>query len=218
MKLRPRFRLKTLLVLMTALAVWLGIWMRQVHERRELVARIEGMGGTVAFEHQQPSARGAQAAGSPRAGWLRWLDQETCNDVSQVTLRGATVTNADLRRLVAFQRLESLEVHATRVTPEGLRPLQQLPRLRFLFLSGLAADDEGMTELAGLKNLEFLWLDGEGGSLVGDAGLLELQALPKLRRVELGNARIGRDAMAAFQKSLPKCKVGFQPNGGIVIE
>ena len=224
MKPRVQFRLATVFVLTTALAVWLGVWMRQVRERRDLVAWIEKTGGTVTFEEAtfeeaQPSAPGSQpAADSPRAGMLHWLDQETCNNVSQIKLRGARVTDADVKRLVAFQRLERLEIDATRVTPAGLRPLQQLPRLRFLSLSGLASDDEGMAELARLKNLEALWLDGEGGNIVGDAGLLELRSLPKLWRVELGTARIRRSALAAFQKALPGCKIGFHPLGGIVDE
>lgn len=219
MKPRVQFRLATIFVLTTALAVWLGVWMRQVHERRELVARIEKTGGTVTFADQQASARGAQAAGdSPSAGWLRWLDEQTCNGVVEVKLRGASVTDADVKRLVAFERLGRLEIHATRVTPAGLRHLQQMPRLRFLQLSGLAADDEGTIELARLKHLETLWLDGDGGSLIGDAGLLELRTLPKLWRLELGQARIRRSTMAAFQKSLPGCKIGFHPLGGIVDE
>lgn len=218
MKPRVQFRLATVFVLTTALAVWLGVWMRQVHERRELVAWIEKTGGVVTFEQGPPSAPGAQPAESPRGGWLRWLDKQTYNDVIQVKLRGASVTDADVKRLVAFGRLERLEIDATRVRPAGLRPLQQLPRLRFLSLSGLAADDEGMTEVARLKNLEVLSLDGEGGNVVADAGLLELRGLPKLRRLALGEARIRRSTLVSFQKALPSCKIGFHPLGQIVDE
>lgn len=217
MKSRVQFRLATVFVLTTALAAWLGVWMRQVHERRELVAWIEKTGGAVTFEQGPPSAPGAQPAES-RGGWLRWLDLQSSNDVRQVKLRGASVTDADLKRIVAFQLLEYLEIEATRVTPVGLRPLQQLPRLRFLSLSGLAADDGGMAEVAKLKNLEVLSLEGEGGNVVADAGLLELRGLSKLRRLALGEARIGRSAMVAFQESLPRCKVGFHPLGRIVDE
>ncbi|HWB11994.1 MAG TPA: hypothetical protein VG826_22405 [Pirellulales bacterium] len=211
MKLPRQFRLASIFLLTALLAVWLGVWVRQVHQRKELIAWIQKNSGSLAltYTHQlDANGRLDEKAQPPGPGWLRWLvgDEAFC-EVETASLAGARVTDADLRRLMVFRQISAIEIDATRVTPRRLGVLRQLSRLRYLRLGGLAADDEGMAEVARLEYLERFWLMGAGGNAISDTGLLELRALSNLQRLDLDRADVSDAAVAALRAALPKCRI-----------
>ncbi|HEV3340031.1 MAG TPA: hypothetical protein VG125_06730 [Pirellulales bacterium] len=211
MKLPRQFRLASIFLFTAVLALCLGIWVRQVHQRKDLIAWIQKNSGSprLTYAHQlDANGRLDEKAQPLGPRWLRRLlgDEAFC-EVETVGLRGARVTDADLRRLVVFRQISAIEIDATRVTPKGLRALRQLPRLHYLRLSGLAADDEGMAEVAHLEHLERFWLMGPGGNVISDKGLLELRALPNVQRLDLDRVEVSGAAIAALRKGLPKCRI-----------
>src|SRR5262245_27650401 len=60
---KPRRRwfsvsLRTLLVLVTVLAIWLGWQANRAHKQREAVARIRELGGVVAYDYEYSDDKG----------------------------------------------------------------------------------------------------------------------------------------------------------------
>lgn len=62
------FSLRTLFILLTAFAVWLGVIAERAREQREAVKEIEASGGYVIYDWQAPSGGAKQPAGP---AWLR---------------------------------------------------------------------------------------------------------------------------------------------------
>jgi|SRR6185437_11269524 len=62
------FSLRTLFILLTVFAVWLGVVVRRAAEQREAVKAIEALGGYVIYDGQAPSGDAKRPAGS---AWLR---------------------------------------------------------------------------------------------------------------------------------------------------
>ncbi len=62
------FNLRTLLILLTGSAVWLGITVDRAREQREAVEAIESLGGYVVYDWQAPSGNAEQPTGP---AWLR---------------------------------------------------------------------------------------------------------------------------------------------------
>jgi len=63
-----QFSLRTLLVLLTVLCVWLGVTVNRARKQREAVAAIEALGGYVRYEYQYGSGQEP-----PGPKWLREL-------------------------------------------------------------------------------------------------------------------------------------------------
>src|SRR6185437_11305871 len=70
------FSLRTLFVLTTVFAVWLGVVVNRAREQREAVKAIEALGGTVAYDWDEfpfdPFASDKRHTPHGPA-WLRWL-------------------------------------------------------------------------------------------------------------------------------------------------
>ena len=98
--------------------------------------------------------------------------------VSQVTLLGKEVTDADLKDLAGFKELDWLTLNNTEVTDAGLKELAQFKQLTALSLRGTKVTDAGLKELAPLKGLIYLNL---GSTEITDAGLKELAPLKGLK-------------------------------------
>lgn len=193
-------------------------WMWGVRQRRDAIAWIRASGGAVTYEHQFDTAAPVGAAAKPPGtGWLRrLLGDEAASEVRSVTLRGASIANADLERLRFVAELNHLEIAATRVTAHGLRSLRRLKQLRSLWLSGLAADDDGLAEISQLSNLEMLSFDGHGGNLITDRGLSSLSKLSKLSRVDLGEADVTDAGLAGLRQALPRCRIWVSRNRTVI--
>jgi hypothetical protein len=75
-----QYSLRSFLILLTALAVWLGIIVKRAAEQREAVKAIEALGGRVTYDWKLSGFEGC-SVGLPRGPlpeprgprWLRWL-------------------------------------------------------------------------------------------------------------------------------------------------
>jgi hypothetical protein len=195
-----RFRLRTLLVLMTVVAVWLGLTMKRLREQERAVARIRELGGQVTYDYQidaegnpisNPEPPGLQSIRrlfGPQWG-LRVIHVDLTVEV------GSRATDRDLEVLLSLPDITYLNVGETRlITNEGLRIIGGLAQLKELDLSYC----EGITDdgLVHLSRLHQLWLLSLVGCRMNGSGLRHIQHLP-LRSLSLNWVPVTDDHLAA---------------------
>jgi internalin A len=235
-----QFSLRTLLLLVAVLAVWLGWHTYRVKQQREAVLTVEEVGGLVRYDYQW--TRGGTTAPPNRPSWLaRLVGVDHVHDVVSITLaHNKSVTDADLRQLSALKNLRDLNLGWTEVSDAGLVHLKQLTRLESLYLEGCPnVTDSGIAHLAGLTNLKELAVSNTGMS---NAGMVHLKNLKKLEWLELTGVpveddvvqylreltnlkvlffcrlgapgappRISAEAVAELRKCLPQCSIIYKP-------
>ena len=171
-----QFRLRTILILTTIIAVWLGWWSYKARQQREAVAVIRKTGGEVEYDASLPWTVGMKDP--PQ--WPQWLLENIGVDyfgsVQAAFLINTEVTDADLEHLKGLTALQGLGISNTKVTDAGLEHLKGLTALQKLTVSNTKVTDAGLEHLEGLTDLRWLLLDN---TQVTDAGVARLQeALP----------------------------------------
>ncbi|HUY90495.1 MAG TPA: hypothetical protein VMV10_17290 [Pirellulales bacterium] len=133
-----QFSLRTFLVLLTALAVWLGVASHRMREQREAVKAIETLGGTVAYDWQYERLTDEvvfDRLPGKHPGAPAWLRRLVGDDFFQEVVG------------VAFFRAPSGK---SEFQDEEIRRwiphLQKFPKLRVLLIDG-SCSDEAMNEL-----------------------------------------------------------------------
>lgn len=99
-----------------------------------------------------------------------------------LSLRGAKVTDADLKALAPLKQLQALHLAGTTITDVGLKEFIGMPQLRTLSLSGAEITDAGLKELAQMKQLQALNLSA---TKMTDAGMKELAGMNQLQALNL---------------------------------
>ncbi len=131
-----------------------------------------------------------------------------------VYLESPQITDAGLPELAALKNLEELELATDRLTGAGLRGLARLRSLQYLFLHGQDSAEavaqlqappslrilcvnvkpfgdpgmEAISRLTQLENFSAHWAED-----ITDRGLAYLSRLPKLRKLDVGSARMTDD-------------------------
>lgn len=190
MKRRFQFGLRSLLVLITALGVWLGFTVDAARRQREVVAAIEAVGGAVAYDWEvdddltKPSGR-SEPPGPARL--RRLLGDEYFQSVEGVFF--AEQLDLDDDQVPPFEQLKTIKYLAfgsTRVSDRILPRVTSLPRLKFLDITTTLVTDEGLRQVGRIRSLEELWLGGRWREFnrVSDAGVQHLTALDRLSRID----------------------------------
>jgi hypothetical protein len=165
---KPRRRLfsislRTLLVLVTVFAIWLGWRTTRAHKQRDAVARIRELGGVVSYDYEYSDDKGWISDAVPPGP--RWMHDIAGVDffatVVSVALwipGGDRCTDDDLQCLTSLPRTKWLMIEGTSlVTNQGLEHLGSLAELRNLSLTDLSnVSDRGVAELTKLRKLESL--------------------------------------------------------------
>ncbi len=163
-----RFSLRTFLVVVTVLAVWIGWYVNRAEKQRRAVKWVKENGGEVRYDFQ---LNGPEPIPEPGLGWFRDLiGIDYFADVLLVKLVSDEVI--DLTPLRGLPKLTHLGLTGTQVS--DLTPLSGLVNLENLWLYGKQVSD--LTPLSGLVNLEYLDIQGTQVS-VEDAERLQ-DALP----------------------------------------
>ena len=207
-----RFSLRTVLLLLTVFAVWLGLHARRAQNQRAAVKMIQQKGGLVQYDHQFRGDVFLEDAEPSAPEWMRRLvGDDFFMNVVVVRLSNTTAENTDLILLSRLKHLKHLYLAETDVTGECLEILARLSQLESLGLDGTQVDDEAMTlitefpnmrwlgvqgtsitdkslqDIGALQRLEFLFIDGTD---VTDAGLADLSQLVNLRELFFSETRV----------------------------
>jgi Leucine-rich repeat (LRR) protein len=209
-----RYRLRTLLALVTLAAVGLGAFKAYVEPfriQRRAAARLAPLGAKIGYEPGGPA-------------WLRALfgERHFLNGVT-VHLEGRRFKSDDLAPLADLPHLERLYLANTPVTDEGLRHIASLCRLKRMSLWQTRITDAGIVHLAGLTDLEVLDIHDtrlteaalqhfrEHPNLVrlihaipvGDAGIEALASMPQLRIGSLTCKEVSDDGLRQIAQRWP---------------
>lgn len=219
-----RISLRTFLLGITLVAVWLGIPARRVQQQRAAVKAIEALGGRVSYDvapsRSERRRRNLEAKEAIRARrrpptysdrpWApQWLVDRFGIDwfanVTYADLSTTLCTDEDLQVLALLPDLERLGLsHVPYVTDNGLANLKGLKRLRAVSLFGneltIAGRQAGLTDdalghLSQLQNLRILSL---GNNRFTDEGLKHLAGLKQLRELHLPGTNVTVEGLAVL--------------------
>jgi Leucine-rich repeat (LRR) protein len=188
-----RFRLRTLLVMVTLLSVplgWVGWELDQRRREKATIDWVEKMGGQVDFLSSFPI--------DERSWWEQTKDKWFGEKVLFVNLNDTQLS--DLSPLSELKNLELLYLDDTQVS--DLSPLAELKNIGTLDLSGTKVSN--LSPLAELENLNVLFLM--------NTQLSDLSPLAKLKNLEtlMGFGRlVSEEQVEELKKALPNCEIEF---------
>lgn len=156
-----RFSLRSLMVVVTLLSIWMGLYLDSVRRQRQAVQSITRLHGHISYDYDLLEENGIE---EPR--WKRWmrskLGAEYVAQVNQVWFCGreigdvgfscfcwpkSEICDDELEMLRDLPALTELGLPDTRITNGGVRQLKRLTRLQFLDLTGTRLTPEGVREL-----------------------------------------------------------------------
>jgi hypothetical protein len=184
-----RLSLRTLLLVLVLLGVWLGVTFNRVREQRAAVARIQQLGGSVQYAHDLDAIRRKiKKPVLPGPAWLRrLLGPEIFQDVVWIRLSNTAVTDADLRLVGKLRSVAQLELSFTNVSDAGLYELRRCRRLKWLDLNETKVTSDGLRHLAAMPDLAGLMLSR---TEVGDEGMACLSSHRQLAHLGLEETRV----------------------------
>lgn len=168
-----RFGLRTLIVVITAVCLTLGLGLYRAREYDQRKRRAEQMIGALNGTIQQA---GWSDQPSPGSNWIaslfgfgepresRWI----------VSLSGATLTPQQVEDLGQCSWIRKLDLSNTNVDDKSLDEIAKIAKLRELTLAGTQVSDVGIEKL---KQLEWLIVLNVSGTRVTYAGLAQLDAV-----------------------------------------
>jgi hypothetical protein len=224
------YSLRTMLLLITAVALSLGVVVHNASVQREALQAIQRAHGTVFYDFHQTAPRTVSSVGKPTGPqWLRaWLDEHyfdtavwisffgTPNDdewvsavnnlpsLNTLLLSGENATDEILDRLRRSPKLEDLHLSGGQVTDQGLANLAKFPNLRWLIMNHTRIADSGLGHVRRLEHLEELILTD---TAISNEGIDDLVAMTRLQRLDVRRTAITPDGLRELQKALPKCRV-----------
>ena len=115
------------------------------------------------------------------------------------------ITGAGLKHLAQMKHLEDLDLAYTKVGDDDMATLGGIASLRRLDLSHNRLSGRGLHRLEPLSNLETICLVA---TPLRDGGLEKLAAFPGLTMCNIFGCRhVSRESVEAFQKARPKCRL-----------
>lgn len=169
------FSLRTALIAITILAVWLGLHMNSVRKQRASIETVKRHGGSVHFDYEgtayvRQKYDDAPTGFAPRrqstmATWLLntfgrdHLHSVVSANIGRISRREAN--SADVfTHLNNLPKLEELWLNGPQLRDEELKHLGQITNLRRLHIRSAHVTEDGLRHLVGLKNLRYLYLKG----------------------------------------------------------
>lgn len=181
-----RFSLRSLLVLVTLLAIGLGwfVYWRDAKGR-------EAAAGDWVLHHGGGIAEFDSREATNPPWWVRCL-AETLPDRCLRTVTYVDFlkdpTDADLAVLRDLPNLKQLNLNnAARVTPARLAPLAKMRNLEVLYLMKTPVGDEGLAHVRNLHSLKELWIEETG---ITDASMPWIASNRKLTHLDVDGAKI----------------------------
>ncbi len=209
-----QYSLRTFLILLTTMCLWLGSKTERVRTQRRIVRLVKEMGGEAVFDYEYSDDPAAPPNPPPGPAPLRMflgndyfaelvsvrLEKVTDVDVGQVgeatTLRHLSIsggiTDKAMDTICRLTNLESLRLDAGRVTGGGLAKLSELPHLRSLAISNMPISAEGARQVGRLTGLERLSL---ANTRLTSKLVRHLGHLDKLSTLDLSRTLVGDEGL-----------------------
>ena len=227
-----RFSVRALIVLVTIVAIWLGLFANQARDQEVAVAAVLGAGGFVQYdiEHaeaywsmplaQQPGFKELHSVIPTRWNirvrqWMRpILGQHFVDNVVTIGFwRNDAMLASDefvqeqirqrnLANTAGFQDHASLAYPT--LTRDQWKQIQKLKRLEEIHIFDNMVTDDDMRSIAQLLSLRLVF---GGTDEITDEGLLYLRQAKKLEIVQFAGDKITDKGLLALQQELPNCRV-----------
>jgi len=205
-----RFSLRTLLVLITLLGIWLGLQGKRARDQKEAIQSIlapdKNNDVAVYYDYQLDDAgQYLAAAVPPGPEWLRQLiGDHFFISADSISFYGPDVSASQLEPLKRLPGLKSLTFSSTSFSDEGFAHLKDLGTLRSLVIDDSTITDGGLSHLVRLSRLQELRLFSNE---ITDAGLLRLARLGQLGELHVMGDGITHQGASRLANELPRCKV-----------
>jgi hypothetical protein len=193
-----RFSLRTFLLVLTALCIWLGFKVNQARRQKEAVAGLKAVGMRFYYAHQRDDAYPNSIDPGRELAVPKWLEELAGYDFFRtvISVQGlGQVTDDDLRHLAGLPYVEHLYVWGSEVSDAGLAHLRRPDRLVSFGTYNSLVGDGFLKRLCNSTRLERLAL---GRSEITDEGLLAIRTVTKLKRLGLSGSKITDAGMAAL--------------------
>ena len=170
-----RISLRGLFILMTVVAISVGLFIKSIRDHRAAIAAVEDSHAAISFKYGSPNWL-RQFVGDERYFWnpaavrfssahpltdaeLRSLIPHLLkfDDLTYVNLYRSNVTDGGIKELVPLShKLEAIDIRSTSVSDSSVTVLKQFPRLTLLRVQGSALSDQGRDEIRkALPNCKF---------------------------------------------------------------
>ena len=192
-----RFRLRSLLLVLTAIGIVSGVWINSARRQQLAVESVQSVGGRVQYDYQTDELFNFDGrVESPVSSRLAaMLGEDYFLDVVFFDLSGTAATDDDLRRVAGARGLRYLDLTNTGVSDEGVAHLTNLKVLEKLLLRNTQVSDAVIERLPHVKQL---WLDQTG---ITDDGLRRLvERFPGLESLGISNTDVTDDGLALLDK------------------
>jgi hypothetical protein len=208
---RFQFSLRTLLVLMVAVAVpfsWLSVEMKKAREQKEAVDKIDNSGGRAFYDYingihrTEPGLKQLidllsddffKTAIEARFQGKAFTDDNlpiylnNLPDIQAVYIEEVNLSENGLGHLKHLTSLELLNIRESKISDAGLMAISEFPHLTTLVLSYNAITDDGVKALSRMKGLRKLELER---TKITDVGLSHLQNLTNLEELFLDETSV----------------------------
>jgi len=218
-----QYSLRTLFVLMTLFAVWLGLRIHRAQQQKEAVEALLKADGSIVYDSDWDHPLGGSSPQGrslpPGSNWLRrQLGNDFFDEVTGVCFKGTfqemrshdpwgpsqDIDVSALTHLKSLRRLKRLDLRRMAVKDRGLVHVEGLVGLELLNLKLTEVTDAGMPRLSELTNLRELDLSKNH---ITDAGLVHLAGMARLQTLHLNGTKVTDEGVKKLQEGLPKCRI-----------
>lgn len=232
-----RFSLRTMLIAVALLCVWLAIVCQNAARQKHATEVIESAGGYFTYlsgDKDYPYIERREAR--DRLGWLRNLIGfdffETVGEVDFWERDDSPRVHHAIAALGDLPHLRALHIRSAKITDDEMAIIQRLP-LHQLTFESCTLTPAGWKSVCRMTNLRILGLYGQeindavlenigaetkiirlelSGVSVTDAGLTRVNQMPELREVRLiGNIQLTSAGVARFEKANPGIDFTIHP-------
>jgi hypothetical protein len=206
-----RYSLRTFLILMTAVCLALGMYVKRVLDQKVASEIVRGWGGTVWLDYRYQ----AEIANSGTANQIpvqppqfralrKRLGDDYFSNVVAVSFPYHLSAVIEVDVLCGFKKLRVLTLSGTKVNDDDLRKLARLHTIETLHLADTDVTDDGIQWLIKLPRLKTLSLRG---TVLTDVGLRTLAVRSSLEELDIVNTNATEEGLAQLIKALPNCHV-----------
>lgn len=195
-----QFSMRSLLLAMTVLCIWLGIHAHRVRKQKEAVRAIRESGGWVYYEFQETPGKPGNFDVRLRPALHNWLCAALGDDFFYDAVEVNLVYSTD-----SGTREENANL-----SDDALQHLEGLPQLRHLLLCRGQATDRGLQRVGKLNKLErlYMWHASE----VTDQGVAHLSKLRNLKSIHLDSSRVTDESLRLLAKLPSLERLALQQN------